>query len=43
MRKLEGWVKELVDEMGYLKKREERFTKTNRKLLLLITAGYSKC
>lgn len=29
MRKLEGLVKEIVDEMGYLKKREERFTDTN--------------
>lgn len=30
MRKLEGLVKEIVDEMGYLKKREERFADTNR-------------
>ncbi|KAH8103014.1 emp24/gp25L/p24 family/GOLD-domain-containing protein [Cristinia sonorae] len=29
MRKLEGVVKEIVDEMDYLKKREERFQKTN--------------
>jgi hypothetical protein len=29
MRKLEGIVKEIVDEMGYLQKREERFTGTN--------------
>ncbi|KAJ3516008.1 hypothetical protein NLJ89_g1388 [Agrocybe chaxingu] len=29
MRKLEGLVKEVVDEMNYLKKREERFTSTN--------------
>jgi hypothetical protein len=29
MRKLEGLVKEVVDEMNYLKKREERFTDTN--------------
>jgi hypothetical protein len=29
MRKLEGIVKEIVDEMGYLKAREERFTDTN--------------
>ncbi|PPR06779.1 hypothetical protein CVT24_011279 [Panaeolus cyanescens] len=29
MRKLEGVVKEIVDEMTYLKKREERFSKTN--------------
>jgi hypothetical protein len=29
MRKLEGLVKEVVDEMSYLKKREERFTSTN--------------
>jgi len=30
MRKLEGIVKEIVDEMGYLKNREERFADTNR-------------
>lgn len=29
MRKLEGLVKEVVDEMDYLKKREERFSSTN--------------
>ncbi|KAJ3562181.1 hypothetical protein NP233_g9736 [Leucocoprinus birnbaumii] len=29
MRKLEGEVKEIMDEMEYLKKREERFTSTN--------------
>ncbi|KIK98904.1 hypothetical protein PAXRUDRAFT_30838 [Paxillus rubicundulus Ve08.2h10] len=29
MRKLEGIVKEIVDEMDYLKKREERFADTN--------------
>ena len=29
MRKLEGLVKEVVDDMGYLKQREERFTETN--------------
>ncbi|KAI0034679.1 emp24/gp25L/p24 family/GOLD-domain-containing protein [Vararia minispora EC-137] len=29
MRKLEGMVKEIVDEMTYLKKREERFSSTN--------------
>ncbi|KAK7462790.1 vesicle coat component [Stygiomarasmius scandens] len=29
MRKLEGIVKEIVDEMSYLKRREERFTDTN--------------
>ncbi|KAJ7512891.1 emp24/gp25L/p24 family/GOLD-domain-containing protein [Mycena galericulata] len=29
MRKLEGLVKEIVDELGYLKKREERFADTN--------------
>ncbi|KAF4564619.1 vesicle coat component [Pleurotus pulmonarius] len=29
MRKLEGLTKEIVDELGYLKKREERFTDTN--------------
>jgi p24 family protein delta-1 len=31
MRKLEGIVKEIVDEMDYLKKREERFQDTNGK------------
>lgn len=30
MRKLEGLVKEIVDELDYLKKREERFANTNR-------------
>lgn len=29
MRKLQGIVKEVVDEMEYLKTREERFTDTN--------------
>jgi hypothetical protein len=29
MRKLEGVVKEIVDEMGYLQEREERFANTN--------------
>ena len=29
MRKLEGITKEIVEEMGYLKKREERFAATN--------------
>ncbi|KAF8586645.1 hypothetical protein K439DRAFT_1340511 [Ramaria rubella] len=29
MRKLEGLVKEIADEMAYLKKREEKFTNTN--------------
>jgi hypothetical protein len=29
MRKLEGVVKEVMDEMEYLKKRESRFTSTN--------------
>ena len=29
MRKLEGIVKEIVDELDYLKKREERFQTTN--------------
>jgi p24 family protein delta-1 len=29
MRKLEGVVKEIVDEMDYLKVREERFQTTN--------------
>ena len=30
MRKLEGLVKEIVDELDYLKKREERSANTNR-------------
>lgn len=30
MRKLEGVVKEIVDELDYLKAREERFQSTNR-------------
>lgn len=34
MRKLEGVVKEITDEMDYLKKREERMRDTNGKLLL---------
>jgi hypothetical protein len=29
MRKLEGIVKELTDDLGYMKQREERFSKTN--------------
>lgn len=29
MRKLEGIVKEIVDEMDYLKRREEKFLNTN--------------
>lgn len=29
MRKLEGIVKEVSDELGYLKQREERFSSTN--------------
>ena len=33
MRKLEGVVKEIVDELDYLKKREERFQTTNSALL----------
>ena len=34
MRKLEGIVKEIVDELGYLKTREERFQATNSTSLL---------
>ncbi|KAJ2934191.1 hypothetical protein H1R20_g2896, partial [Candolleomyces eurysporus] len=30
MRKIKGWLKEILDEMYYLKKRKERFTQTNR-------------
>lgn len=29
MRKLEGIVKEIVEEMDYLKRREQRFSSTN--------------
>lgn len=29
MRKIEGIIKEIIDEMTYLKVREERFTQTN--------------
>jgi p24 family protein delta-1 len=36
MRKLEGIVKEIVDEMDYLKTREERFTDTNCKWALFL-------
>jgi hypothetical protein len=36
MRKLEGIVKEIYDEMGYLKSREERFSDTNREWTLLL-------
>jgi hypothetical protein len=38
MRRLEGLVKEIVDEMGYLKKREERFATTNGAVLSLCLA-----
>jgi hypothetical protein len=31
MRKLEGIIQEIVDEMDYLKKREQRFSSTNGK------------
>lgn len=30
MRKLEGIVKEITEELGYLERREERFSNTNR-------------
>jgi p24 family protein delta-1 len=36
MRKLEGIVKEVVDELEYLKQREERFSDTNRQSYLRI-------
>ena len=36
MRKLEGIVKEIVEEMDYLKKREERFQNTNGACLPLV-------
>ena len=36
MRKLEGIVKEIVDEMDYLKRREERFQNTNGKADFLL-------
>ena len=35
MRKLEALVKEVSDELNYLKQREERFSGTNGKLLIL--------
>jgi hypothetical protein len=35
MRKLEGIVKEIVDEMDYLKRREERFQTTNGMFCLI--------
>lgn len=41
MRKLEGVVKEIVDEMGYLKKREERFQKTNSACATYFLAGFT--
>lgn len=37
MRKLEGITKEIVDEMDYLKRREERFTDTNSPSLCVLT------
>ena len=40
MRRLEGLVKEIVDEMGYLKKREERFANTNGTAPLLLHCCY---
>ena len=47
MRKLEGVVKEIVDEMNYLKKREERFQSTNRTSLFthifIMTMIYILC
>lgn len=36
MRKLEGIVKEIVDELEYLKRREERFQSTNREYWLYV-------
>lgn len=41
MRKLEGVVKEISDELGYLKQREERFSATNGELTASITS--SRC
>ena len=40
MRKLEGIVKEIVDEMDHLKKREERFQNTNGMSFLCHVALY---
>ncbi|KDQ50368.1 hypothetical protein JAAARDRAFT_74266 [Jaapia argillacea MUCL 33604] len=37
MRKLEGIVQEIVDELGYLKVREERFSGTNQSTLARVT------
>ena len=43
MRKLEGLVKELVEEMDFLKKREERFTRTNSSSSVLVWCLYNHC
>jgi len=43
MRKLEGVVKEIVDEMGYLEEREQRFSNTNSASYLIHdSSNYSK-
>ena len=43
MRKLEGVVKEIVDEMEYLKAREERFQATNSASLFLPCSSCNVC
>ena len=43
MRKLEGVVKEIVDEMEYLKTREERFQSTNSTSSSLYALLYVPC
>jgi nitric oxide reductase large subunit len=40
MRKLEGIVKEVQDELGYLKSREERFSQTNGRSISLASVFY---
>ena len=42
MRKLEGIVKEIVDEMGYLEEREERFSNTNSEYRLVHIDSYDQ-
>lgn len=43
MRKLEGIVKEIVEELDYLKKREERFSSTNGTPLTLYGLAITSC
>lgn len=41
MRKLEGVVKEVVDELNYLREREERFAGTNSEWIFVTNIGRS--